>query len=204
MELELPVKTTGQSVRRAGLSSPDIAESRRSMERGKYAEQVVRLGREICLDRGFGPIVAPTYRQEALRLLLLTEPLHQKLMDALVDILYVLCRWRLVLSLATSVAVAVVLSNVFAWFTAGYCVALAIFGAAFGIIWQARGDAGVSLTADVASPPISKPVAFLSFAFVGVVWGGVATYLFNSFAIAASALVVFAVAVGLWYRFANR
>lgn len=125
-------------------------------------------------------------------------------MDALIEILYVLCHWRLVLSVVVSIAVAVVLSNVFVWFTAGYCIALAIFGAAFGIIWQARGDAGVSLTADVASPPISKPVVCLSLVFVGVVWGGIATYLFNSFAIAAAALIVLAVAAGLWYRLTNR
>lgn len=82
---------------------------------------------------------------------------------------------------------------------AGYCITLVIFGAAFGIIWQGRGEAGVSLTAEMPSPPISKPVACLSFLFIGALWGSLASYFLHSAIAAASALVASVVSVGLWY-----
>ncbi len=125
-------------------------------------------------------------------------------MDALFELIYVLCHWRFALSLATSIATALVLSSAFAWFTAGYCITLVIFGAAFGIIWQGRGEAGVSLTAEMPSPPISKPVACLSFLFIGALWGSLASYFLHSAIAAASALVASVVSVGLWYRFVLR
>ena len=69
-------------------------------------------------------------------------------MDTLIDAIFLLCHWRLVLSLAASIAAGLVLSSVFLWFTAGYCVALAILGAALGIVWQVRGEARVTLTGE--------------------------------------------------------
>ena len=61
-------------------------------------------------------------------------------MDEILSALIELIHWRLILCTIGSIALAVVFSNLIAFFTAGYCVALVICGVVFGIVWQARVD----------------------------------------------------------------
>ena len=61
-------------------------------------------------------------------------------MDEVLSALIALIHWRLVLCTIGSIAMAVVLSNLIALFTAAYCMALVICGVVFGIVWQARAD----------------------------------------------------------------
>jgi hypothetical protein len=121
-------------------------------------------------------------------------------MDALLNAIYLLLHWRFALSVAVSIAAALALSSVFAWFTAGYCITLVLFATAFGLIWQGRGEAGIGLAEPVPETPISHPVAFLSFAIVGLFWGGVASYFLHSNILAALFLVSAVAIVGAWYR----
>lgn len=122
-------------------------------------------------------------------------------MDAVFEFLYALMHWRLLLSVALSIVLALFLSNTFDGFTAGYCISLVILAIAFGIIWQARGEAGVGLLDTTPPTPISKPVAFLSFMLIGFFWGGLASWFFNSQIFGALALVLAVAIIGIWYRF---
>lgn len=63
-------------------------------------------------------------------------------MSEILSALIALIHWRLILCTIGSIALAIALSNLIAFFTAGYCVALVIGGVVFGIIWQARADIG--------------------------------------------------------------
>lgn len=107
-------------------------------------------------------------------------------MDAFIEILAALLFWRLILSIGVSGALALLSSQVFIGFTAGYCLTLVLIGVAFGIIWQ------------------SKPVAFLGFLLIGFVWGGLASWLLGSQIFGALALIFSVGAAGLWYRFLRR
>lgn len=125
-------------------------------------------------------------------------------MDQLLSALVVLLHWRLVLTVLGSVAVAVILSTAIPPFTAPYCVALVILGVAFGVYWQARADAGVTLTQEVPEPHISAPVAFLGFALTGFWVGGLVAAMSGSKVFGVAALLFGAGSVVLWYRFLKR
>ena len=125
-------------------------------------------------------------------------------MESALEILLALLLWRLLLCVGLSAVLAYFLSQTFEVFTAGYCLTLVLFGTAFGIIWQSRAESKVGLFATVPPTPISKPVACLGLWFIGVLWGGWASWFFGS-AFHASVVLVFSVAlVGLWYRFVLR
>ena len=49
------------------------------------------------------------------------------------------------LSVISSIVVALVLSNSFVGFSAGYCITFVLCGTAFGLIWQGRAEVGVGL-----------------------------------------------------------
>lgn len=124
-----------------------------------------------------------------------------EVMDQVLSILVALTHWRLVLSALGSVALAIILTTIFPPFTAGYCIALVIFAIAFGVYWQSRADAGVTLTQEIEEPKISAPVAFLGFAFVGLLCGGTVSTAFDSKLIGATALILGVAFVVLWFRF---
>jgi amino acid transporter len=111
---------------------------------------------------------------------------------------------RLVVSVVLSIALAALLSYAITAFTAGYSLSLVILGIAFGVYWQARAEAGLSLTAKVEEPKISRPVAFLGLMFIGVVCGGFLYALLHSALFGAAGLVCGVVAVEALYRFARR
>lgn len=125
-------------------------------------------------------------------------------MDTLLSALIALIHWRLVLSTLASIFLAVMISNALPLFTAGYCLTLVILGVAFGIYWQVRADAGVALTQEVPEAKISAPVAFLGFAFIGLVCGLGLTAMLGSRLLAAAALLFSGSIVALWYRFVKR
>lgn len=122
-------------------------------------------------------------------------------MDALIEVLYLLLNWRFVLSLVASIVVALILSSTFQGFTAGYCITLVLCGTGFGILWQGRGEAGLTLSDSMPPTPISKPVAFMGFALMGFFWGIVATFLLKSLLLAALSLIAAVAVVGAWYQF---
>lgn len=121
-------------------------------------------------------------------------------MDSIVQILYFLLHWRFTLSVFASAAAALVLSNFFVGFTAGYCIILVLLGTAFGLIWQGRVEAGTVPTDSVPETKISHPVAFMGFAVIGLFCGGTASFLLHSEILAALALVFAVASVGAWYK----
>jgi hypothetical protein len=62
----------------------------------------------------------------------------------LTPILEVLLRWRITLSLLGSIAVALLLSNAFVWFTAKYSIGLVILSVVLGCIWEGRAMDGTA------------------------------------------------------------
>lgn len=77
-------------------------------------------------------------------------------MEAVLEILAALMLWRLILSVGVSGVLALMLSQAFIGFTAGYCLTLVLFGVAFGIIWQSRAEAGIGLLAPVPSSSVIR------------------------------------------------
>jgi len=122
-------------------------------------------------------------------------------MDQILSLLTVLLNWRLALTMLVSIILAFILSAVFPSFTAGYCLALAIFGFAFGIYWQGRAEAGVALTQEAPEEGISWPVTVLGLAFVGFFCGGVIAEISGSRLFGATILLLGVAVVALWYRF---
>ncbi|WP_312844582.1 hypothetical protein [Diaphorobacter nitroreducens] len=91
--------------------------------------------------------------------------------------------WRLVVSVLVAVAVATALMFVAPGSSPFVAIAIVILGIAAGIVWQSRAEFPLSQPAD---PSVSRPVAFLGLAFVGVFWGGILEFATgSSFAAAA-------------------
>lgn len=93
-------------------------------------------------------------------------------MDQLLEAITAIRYWRVLLCVLLSAAVAVAASHALSWFTGAAGLALVLVAFAFGLLWHGRAAAGLALSASVASPPISRPVAALGFALIGLFWGG--------------------------------
>ena len=79
--------------------------------------------------------------------------------------------WRVLLCVLLGIAIALVASHALSWFTGAAGLALGLVAFAFGLLWQGRAAAGLALFASVGEPPISRPVAALGFAIIGLFWG---------------------------------
>ena len=121
--------------------------------------------------------------------------IRRSYMDLVISITVVLFAWRFLLSLASAVAFALPIGLLFGA-VGGFSVVLV--GIGFGCIWQGRWLSGIPLFASVPAPAISKPVAFLGFAFIGAIWGGFASELLGSVLAGAFALIACVAAVGAW------
>jgi hypothetical protein len=120
-------------------------------------------------------------------------------MELVLTILYALVTWRFIVSIGIATVFAMALNHVFVEFGGMSALALILVGVGFGLIWQGRWLSGIPVFASVPSPSISKPVAFLGFAFIGSIWGGIAAELFRSAFGGALTLVAAVVLVGAWY-----
>lgn len=123
------------------------------------------------------------------------------IVDIALSMFSVLLAWRFLLCLAVATAVGFLVGNLL-----GPVVGFSIFffGLGFGLIWQGRWFDGIPLFASVPSPPISKPVAFLGFAFMGAIWGGFSSELLGSFVGGAFALVAAVTLVGAWLTLVHK
>jgi hypothetical protein len=77
-------------------------------------------------------------------------------------------------------------------------LSVVLVGIGFGCIWQGRWQSGIPLFASVQGPKVSKPVAFLGFAFIGAIWGGFASEVLDSVLAGAFAIVAAVAVVGAW------
>lgn len=135
--------------------------------------------------------------------LLATWAFIVEFMDELLSAVVALVLWRLVISVLGTVVLAVWLSSQIPSFTAEYCITLAIFGAALGIFWQGRADTGLALKDKVDAPAVSRPIAFVVLAIIGLSGGGFLERLFGSAAGGAVALLVCAGATALCFHFTS-
>jgi hypothetical protein len=115
--------------------------------------------------------------------------------DIAASIIAIVFTWRFLLSLAISIAFAFLLaqfSGPVASFSA-VCI-----GVGFGGIWQGRWLSGMGLLDSAQSQPVSKPITFLGFAFIGAIWGGLAGDLCGSTLIGVLVLVATVALAGAW------
>jgi hypothetical protein len=120
-------------------------------------------------------------------------------MEELLLAVIALLHWRFVLTVAGAIAFTLTLSNLFAGFTAGYCIGVVIVCAAFGMYWQGRSEAGIGIATKVVEQRISRPVAFIGLSFVGLLWGGLVTKFLDSELLAVTSLILSFAVVGVWY-----
>lgn len=106
-----------------------------------------------------------------------------------------LIAWRFLLPLAVAIAIGFPLGHLFGP-VVGFSVVLC--GVGFGLIWQGRWLSGIPLFASVPSPPISRSVAFLGFAFIGALWGGFAAEIYGAVLAGGAALVAGVALTGGW------
>ncbi len=120
-------------------------------------------------------------------------------MEELLVAVTALLNWRFVLTVAGGIAFALILSNLFVGFTAGYCINVVVLCAVFGMYWQGRSEACISIATKVVEPKISRPVTFLGLSFIGLLWGGLATELLESERLAVTSLILSVAVVGVWH-----
>jgi hypothetical protein len=116
-------------------------------------------------------------------------------MDIAASFIAILFTWRFLLSLAISIAFAVLLAQLLGPVASFFAVCI---GVGFGGIWQGRWLSGMRLLESAQSQPVSKPITFLGFAFIGAIWGGLAGELFGSTLIGALVLLATAALAGAW------
>lgn len=125
-------------------------------------------------------------------------------MEEILSALAALLFWRVILSTVGAIALALVLANNIPPFTAEYSITLVILGIAFGVYWQGRAEAHLSIAERVEEPKISRPVVFLGLALIGLICGVAFATLFNSKLFGTVALFVGAASVAAWYRYVQR
>lgn len=125
-------------------------------------------------------------------------------MEEILSALTALFFWRVLLSTAGSMALALALSTAIPTFTAECSITLVILGIAFGAYWQGRSGADLTIAERVEEPRISRPVAFLGLAFIGLICGAVFAELSNSRLFGTVALLVGATLVALWNHHVQR
>jgi hypothetical protein len=121
-------------------------------------------------------------------------------METILIILGAIRNWRVSISIAVSIALALILTNWLPFFTAKNCISLVILGITFGVYWLSRRRLGLTLLTKVEEPKISKPVKFLGLSFIGFMWGGFFALQLNSSILGAIGLILSVFAVGFWYN----
>ncbi|MGY8821805.1 MAG: hypothetical protein ACKVLM_20665 [Pseudomonadales bacterium] len=117
-------------------------------------------------------------------------------MDIVAPIIAILFTWRFLLSLAISVVLAFLLAQHFGLVASFFTICI---GVGFGAIWQGRWLSGLALFEPAQAQLVSKPIAFIGFAFIGVIWGGLAGQLFGSTLIGALVLLAGVTLTGAWF-----
>jgi hypothetical protein len=113
-------------------------------------------------------------------------------MDELISLLFAILLWRVVLAALFGFAAGMALMQILPGFGAGAVATatlLALFG---GVMWHASAIAAAAPpdAPKAEQQPISRPIAFLGIALVGLLVGGLYDYLLSSGLIALSVLIV--------------
>lgn len=113
-------------------------------------------------------------------------------LQSVLNALYLLLHWRVLVCLAASIAVAVVLSQT-SWAAVPQLIVLALAGGFPGLLWQARAEAGA---APVQGPTATSPgVQHAAGVLLGAFWGAASAASWPSVVLGA---VVLAIAGAVW------
>ena len=124
-------------------------------------------------------------------------------MDDFLLALTALALIRVILSVVVAMALAMALSLAISAFTAGYCIALVIFGLVVGIFWETRANAE-NATGPTRDAAIGRPVVFLGLSFIGFLGGGVLVEILGSVFWGTAISACSIAAVVLWLRYVRR
>lgn len=107
-------------------------------------------------------------------------------MEELIGLLAALLFWRVVLATLAGLSAAVLLALAFPGFGLGPVFLVTLLSFTAGAVWQAAASTAALPPAarKAEEKPISRPIAYLGLAAMGVAWGGVAEYLVGSTLIA--------------------
>ncbi|WP_280811531.1 hypothetical protein [Variovorax boronicumulans] len=113
-------------------------------------------------------------------------------MDELIGLLFAILLWRIALAAFFGFAVGMAAAQIFPGFGAGAVATVTLLALFGGVMWHASAIASAA-PADAPKAeqqPISRPIAFLGIALVGLLVGSVYDYLLSSGPIALSVLIV--------------
>jgi hypothetical protein len=99
-------------------------------------------------------------------------------MEDALAVIAALVLWRLVTSIALATLVAVSIAIVQPSTSPALVTGIVIVGLAVGIVWQSKAESPP--VAAQVTLPVSRPVALLGLAFLGLVWGGLVEFATNS------------------------
>jgi hypothetical protein len=119
-------------------------------------------------------------------------------MDELIGLLAGLIFWRAVLATVTGLAAGLLLALIFPVFAGGPVILVALMSFAAGMVWHAAATSPTPPpgTKTPEEKPISRPLAFVGIAVMGLMWGSVAHYLMDSRLVALLLLVAAPFALG--------
>ena len=120
-------------------------------------------------------------------------------MDVFLALIVMILASRFILSVGLAILVSLLLIHLLPGLTTAIPLTIVAIGTGLGLIWQGRKLSGVPLFAAVATPDISKPVAFLGLAFLGLIVGGFSGDMLGSLAAGGLCLVALVVLVAGWY-----
>ena len=113
-------------------------------------------------------------------------------MDELIGLLFAILLWRVVLAALFGFTIGMALTQIFPGFGAGAVATVTLLALLGGVMWHASAIAAAA-PADAPKAeqlPISRPIAFVGIALVGLLVGGVYNYLLSSGLVALSVLIV--------------
>jgi hypothetical protein len=113
-------------------------------------------------------------------------------MDELIGLLFAILFWRALLAALCGLAVGMLATQIFPGFGTGAVATVTLLALLGGVMWHASAIAAAapSDAPKAEQQPISRPIAFLGIALVGLLLGGVYDYLLSSGLIALSVLIV--------------
>lgn len=113
-------------------------------------------------------------------------------MDDFIGLLVVLLFWRTVLATLVGLSFGLLLGWIFPALGIGVAVLTTLISMVAGLTWESMAATSGSAPGvpKAEEQPISRPIAFLGIALIGMMWGGVADYLLDSRLIAFLLVVV--------------
>lgn len=113
-------------------------------------------------------------------------------MDELIGLLAAILFWRVVIAILAGLLISSILGLLVPTFGATAAILLTVIAFGVGIGWHVSATTPAAKPGEVTAEnqPISRPIAFLGLALVGILWGGLVEYATGSYWIAFAVLLV--------------